>query len=88
MRTTISNLNLRDCISCIIDSSDKKQGTFSPASGLPILHPNTLKNGMIKKVLVIAAGYNEEIIQTLKTNFSKEIDIAQVNQGVVINVSQ
>jgi len=85
---TISILNLADQACCIIDSSHKKQGTFAPASGLPIVHPNVLKPGKIKKILVMAAGFNTEIVKKIKTEFSPEILIATLEKGMVVNAKK
>ena len=84
----ISNLELVEHISCIIDSSGEKQGNFAPGSGLPIVHPDTLYNGQIKRVLVMAAGYNEEIIRFLKARFPDKISLAQLDKGIVANVKR
>ena len=84
--STISNLKLANRVSCIIDSSEAKQGNFAPGSGLPIVHPDILYDGQIKRVLVMAAGYNEEVVSFLKARFSNEIIIAKLDKGVVSNV--
>ena len=84
--STISNLELANQVSCIIDSSEAKQGNFAPGSGLPIVHPDILYDGQIKRVLVMAAGYNEEVVSFLKARFSNEIIIAKLDKGVVSNV--
>ena len=86
--TTISNLELANRVSCIIDSSEAKQGTFAPASGLPVVHPDVLKLGKIKRILVMAAGFNKEIIKKLNTEFSSEISIATLDKGMVINAKK
>ena len=84
--STISNLELGNQVSCIIDSSEAKQGNFAPGSGLPIVHPDILYGGQIKRVLVMAAGYNEEVVSFLKARFSNEIIIAKLDKGVVSDV--
>tara|TARA_A100001037_G_scaffold291178_1_gene304902 strand:- start:5818 stop:6945 length:1128 start_codon:yes stop_codon:yes gene_type:complete len=80
---TISNLQLEKFISCIIDSSPNKQSTFSPASSLPIVAPDVLSEGKIKRVLLAAAGFNSEISLSIKENFDPSIKIAFLNKGVV-----
>jgi hypothetical protein len=52
---------------------------------LPIVHPDILYDGQIKRVLVMAAGYNEEVVSFLKARFSNEIIIAKLDKGVVSN---
>lgn len=85
---TISVLNLADQVCCIIDSSHKKQGKFAPASGLPVVHPDVLKHGKIKRILVMAAGFNTEIVKKLKTEFSPEILIGTLDKGMVVNAKK
>ena len=86
--STISNLRLADKISCVIDSSQEKQDNFAPGAGLPIMHPNIIKDGQIKRVLVMAAGYNDEVIEQLRTQSPVEVSLAKLEKGVVINVKR
>ena len=85
---TISILNLSKLVSVIIDSSPDKQNKFAPASGLPILSPDVLADGQIKTVLLAAAGFNEEIARTIRTDYHSDIKIGVLNKGIVEIVSQ
>lgn len=80
---TISNLDIAKYVSCIIDSSPNKQSTYSPASGLPIMAPDTLMEGKIKRVLLAAAGFNSEISSSIKENYDPSIKLGFLNKGVV-----
>jgi SAM-dependent methyltransferase len=80
---TISNLNLTGLISVIVDSSPVKQNTFAPASGLPILAPDILFDGGIRKILLAAAGFNAEIASVIRKKYSADIKIGFLNKGVV-----
>ena len=80
---TISNLGLERYLSCVIDSSPKKQNTFCPASALPVCSPDVLRTGQIKKILLIAAGYNDEILSIIRTNFFGDFVVAIVRYGRV-----
>ncbi len=80
---TISNLNIENHVSCIIDSSPEKQSTYSPASGLPIVAPDALMEGKIKRVLLAAAGYNPEILRTIKEKYDPAIKLGLLNKGTV-----
>jgi hypothetical protein len=53
-------------ISAIIDSAPSKQGRFAPVSRLPIVAPSAEAVQGMSAVLIIAAGYEREIAQTLR----------------------
>ena len=80
---TISNLNLSEIVSVIIDSSHSKQNKFAPASGLPIVSPSVLNDGQIKTVLLAAAGFNAEIARTIQTDCHIDIKIGFLDKGVI-----
>lgn len=83
---TISNLNIAGKVSCVIDSAPAKQGKFTPASSLPIVAPAVLEAGNIRKILLAAAGFNDEIIKTIRAHYSPDIKIAILEKGRVENV--
>ena len=82
--TTISNLQLKENICYVIDSSKDKQRKFCPGSGLEVVAPGVLKSKSIKKVLVMAAGYNHEIIKKIRDDFRNELIVAFVHQGKLV----
>jgi hypothetical protein len=55
-----------DGIAAIIDSAPSKQGRFAPVSRLPIVAPSAEAVQGMSAVLIIAAGYEHEIAQTLR----------------------
>ena len=82
--TIISNLQLRDNICYVIDSSKDKQKKFCPGSGLEVVAPSVLRSDRIKKVLVMAAGYNHEVIKKIRDDFRNELIVAFVHQGKLV----
>ena len=82
--TTISNLQLKENICYVIDSSKDKQRKFCPGSGLEVVAPGVLRSKSIKKVLVMAAGYNHEIIKKIRDDFRNELIVAFVHQGKLV----
>ena len=82
--TIISNLQLRDNICYVIDSSKDKQKKFCPGSGLEVVAPSVLRSDRIKKVLVMAAGYNHEVIKKIRDDFRNELVVAFVHQGKLV----
>ena len=55
-----------DGIAAIIDSAPFKQGRFAPVSRLPVVAPSAPTVQGMSAVLVIAAGYEREIVTTLR----------------------
>ena len=80
---TLSNLGIHRFVSCIIDSAPTKQGKFAPASGLPIFSPEYLEEGILGRILLLAAGFNTEIIEFIRKNYGHSIEIAALNKGQV-----
>ena len=80
---TISNFGLQEFISYIIDSSPAKQGTFAPGSGLEIIAPNLINDSPIEKIMVAAAGFNDEIVKFIRTNCRPEIILSVLDKGTV-----
>ena len=80
---TISNLRLEKFISCIIDSSQEKQSTYSPGSGLPIVAPDILLDGRINRVLLAAAGFNPEISKFIREKYDPSIKLGFLNKGTL-----
>ena len=81
---TISNLQLTENIRCVIDSSEEKQTKFCPVSGLEVVSSTVLRSQGVKKVLVMAAGYNSEIIKKIRDDFRNELVVAYIHQGKLV----
>jgi hypothetical protein len=72
--TFISYFKIKKYIKYIIDSANFKQNKFAPGSNLKIKSPQVLnKEKKIKNILVLAGGYNTEIINILKKNYRFKI---------------
>ena len=82
--TTISNLELTENIRYVIDSSEEKQTKFCPVSGLQVVAPTVLGSQGIKKVLVMAAGYNSEIVKKIRDDFRNDLVVAYIHQGKLV----
>ena len=80
---TLSNLGIDSMVSCIIDSAPAKQDKFAPASGLPIVSPQSLESGSLRRVLLAAAGFNAEIADFIRRNHGDSIEIGYLNKGRV-----
>jgi SAM-dependent methyltransferase len=73
---TMALLNLGNKIKYVIDSAPFKQGKFTPATHLPILPPSELSLNPVSAVIVMAAGYSDEVVKILLANLHVNLKIA------------
>ncbi|MBQ6351740.1 MAG: methyltransferase, partial [Lentisphaeria bacterium] len=71
---------LAERFSCILDSAKFKQGRFAPATGLPIVPPETLDMGEIRRVLIMAGSYSDEIAARIRSRYGKRHTLALVRE--------
>ncbi len=72
----LSLLDLSDRIEYVVDSAAFKQGKFTPATHLPIVAPDKLNSDPVDAVIVMAAGYSDEVAGMIRQKFSKNINIS------------
>ncbi|MBM3251245.1 MAG: class I SAM-dependent methyltransferase [Candidatus Omnitrophica bacterium] len=72
----IALLNLSGKIQYVIDSAPFKQGKFTPATHIPIVAPDILKLEPPDAVIIMAAGYSNEVARIIRKKFDGSIDIA------------
>lgn len=73
----ISLYGLKDHIAYVVDSAPFKQGRFTPATHLPVQSPDCLKaDPSIRAVIVMGAGYSDEISAMLAKNFDKNLTVS------------
>ena len=77
----LSELNINENVKYIIDSAQFKQGRYSPKTHIPIVSPESLKIDPVKGVLVLAAGYSDEVARILLENFDSQIKVAVVRSN-------
>lgn len=77
----ISLLNISDKIRYVVDSAPFKQGRLTPASHLPIHPPAYLRVDPVGAVLIIAAGYSDEVLRILRTEFDSELNVAILREN-------
>jgi len=73
---TIALAKLETSISYVIDSAPFKQGKFTPATHLPIVAPEQMNCAPPNAIIVMAAGYSDEVANTIRERFSKTIPLA------------
>jgi 2-polyprenyl-3-methyl-5-hydroxy-6-metoxy-1,4-benzoquinol methylase len=72
----ISLLNLAGKITYVIDSATFKQGKFTPATHIPIVAPEKLYSDPVDAVIVMAAGYSDEVARIIRQKFDKNMNIS------------
>ncbi|MBN1364306.1 MAG: methyltransferase domain-containing protein [Syntrophaceae bacterium] len=72
----ISLLNLSGKIEYVIDSAMFKQGKFTPATHIPIVAPDKLYSDPVDAIIVMAAGYSDEVAGIIRRKFDKRINIS------------
>ena len=76
-------------VAYVVDSAPFKQGRFTPATHLPVVAPAHLAKEPPAAVLVMAAGYSDEVVHLLREahHFSGEIGVLRANHVEVIDRS-
>ncbi|MEO6235393.1 MAG: class I SAM-dependent methyltransferase [Vicinamibacterales bacterium] len=72
----MSLLDLGDKIRYVVDSAPFKQGRFTPATHLPIVAPSALATDPVEAVIVIAAGYSDEVARIIRSTCSPHLDVS------------
>ena len=72
----MSLLDLGQTIRYVIDSAPFKQGRFTPATHIPIVAPSALETDPVEAVIVIAAGYSDEVARIIRSTFSADLNVA------------
>jgi len=78
--TVISSLNITAKIKYVIDSSVFKQGRYTPATHIPIVAPGALNGDPVAAIIVMAAGYSDEVVRIIRREFDKHINVAILRQ--------
>ena len=67
--TIASTTAFKDHIRYIIDSSEKKQGLYGPASHLPIVAPERYLSDPVDVIIIAAPGYVKEIEKAIRMRY-------------------
>lgn len=63
-------------IKYVVDSATFKQGKYTPATHLPIVSPESLLSDPVKSVVIMAAGYSDEVAKIIRDKYSAIESIA------------
>ena len=72
----MSLLDLQHSIRYVVDSAPFKQGKFTPVTHFPIVAPSTLESDPVEAVIIMAAGYSDEVARTVRSRFSPSLNVA------------
>lgn len=72
----ISLINLADKIKYVVDSAAFKQGKYTPATHIPIVSAEALDSDPVDAVIVMAAGYSDEVAQIIRQKYDRNINIS------------
>ncbi len=72
----IALTGIKDKIAYVIDSAPFKQGKYTPGSHIPIVSPDVLSEKRIDCVIIMAAGYSDEVAKILQTKYNTKIQAA------------
>lgn len=73
---TLSLFKLDQRVAGIIDSAPFKQGLYAPGTDLPIYSPDWIKTAALKAIIIMAAGYSDEVLRILRRDFDPNIKVA------------
>lgn len=63
-------------IKYVVDSAPFKQGKYTPATHLPIVSPELLLNDPARAIVIMAAGYSDEIANIIRSKYPSVASIA------------
>lgn len=59
----------------VVDSAPFKQGRFTPGSHLPVVSPEHLHADPVSAIIIMAAGYSDEVAQLIKDKYKLDIPV-------------
>ena len=69
----------------VVDSAPFKQGKMTPATHLPIVSPERLKNDPVRALIIMAASYSDEVLATVRHLLGDSFPVAILReQGVEV----
>ena len=72
----ISMAELSSNITYVVDSAPFKQGKYTPATNLPVVSPEMLISHPVDSIVIMGAGYSDEIYKIIRTKYQYIQNIA------------
>jgi 2-polyprenyl-3-methyl-5-hydroxy-6-metoxy-1,4-benzoquinol methylase len=79
--TTLALADIHRKVRYVVDSAPFKQGRYTPATHLPIRAPEALRHDPVDAVIVMAAGYADEVLRTIRQEFDPALAVAVVRES-------
>ena len=79
--TVLSLASMQDRIRYVVDSAPFKQGKFTPATHLPIYHPDMLREDPVDGIIVMAASYSDEVVGIIHRQYDSGMRVAILRGG-------
>ena len=70
----------------VVDSAPFKQGRYTPVSHLPIRPPDTLRSEPVSAVVVMAAGYSDEVATQIRQAHGDRMAVAILREDALERV--
>ena len=82
----IALMGLAEHVRYVIDSAPFKQGRYTPASKLPIVAPETLETDPVSSIIIMAAGFSDEVARQIKQRWGDRFSLAILREDHVEEV--
>jgi len=76
-------MELHDCVRYVVDSAPFKQGRFTPATHIPIVAPDTLDADPVGSILIMAAGFSDEVAANIFDRWGNRFRLAILREDNV-----
>lgn len=77
----MSMMNMAGKIKYVVDSAPFKQGKFTPATHIPIVSPDTLKNEPVEAIIIMAGSYSNEIKKIILRDYQSTMEIVILTES-------
>ena len=84
--TLITLTGVYNNIKYIVDSAKFKQSKFAPGCNLKIVSPDIFKKDKIAAIIVMAAGFSDEVCATIRS-FNNKISIVKLENNNLIKIA-
>lgn len=69
-------MGLKGRVRYVVDSASFKQGKFTPATHFPIVSPDELDRNPVSSILVMAAGFSDEVVRIIRRRWGQRFQVA------------
>ena len=73
---------MADKIEYVVDSAKFKQEKYTPATHIPIAAPERLAKNEVQMVIIMAAGYSQEVKQIMEREYPQIESVIMTGNGL------